>query len=46
MKALYRISALVIVVFGVVCAVQGDLENFRFGILLGMMCNILAEVSD
>ena len=46
MKALFHIFALVIVVFGVVGAVQGDQETFRFGILLGMMCNIYAEVTD
>lgn len=46
MKAFFHIIALVIVFFGVVCAVQGDQETFRFGILLGMMCNIYAEVSD
>ena len=46
MKTFFYILALVILVFGVVCAVKGDQETFRFGILLGMMCNIYADVSD
>lgn len=46
MKAVYYISAAVIVAFGVVMGIQGDMETFRFGILLGMMCNIYAEVTD
>ena len=46
MKIFFYILALVIVAFGVVCAVQVDQEAFRFGILLGMLCNIYAEVTD
>lgn len=44
MKAFFHIIASIIVVFGVVCGVQGDQETFRFGIILGMLCNIYAEI--
>ena len=46
MKAFYYICAVVIVVFGVVMGIQGDMETFRFGILFGMMCDIYAEIID
>lgn len=46
MKAFYHILDLVIVVFGIAHAVQGDMETYRFGIIIGMLCNIYAEVTD
>lgn len=46
MKALFHIFALVIFVSGIVSLIKGDQDSFRFGIILGMLCHIYAEVTD
>ena len=46
MKLFLHISAIVIVALGIAHAFQGDIEAYRFGIILGMLCNIYAEVTD
>lgn len=46
MKLFLYISAVVIVAFGIAYAFKGDMETYRFGIILGMLCNIYAETID
>ena len=46
MKALFHIIALVIFVCAIVSFIKADPDSFRFGIILGMLCNIYAEVTD
>ena len=44
MKKLYHSIALLLVVLGTICLIRGDRDTFRHTVILGMLCNIYAEV--
>ncbi len=46
MKLFLHISAVVLVALGIAYAFKGDMVAYRFGIILGMLCNIYAETKD
>jgi len=46
MKLFLHISSIVIVAHGIVMGIRGDMETFRFEMILGMLCNIYAEIID
>ena len=46
MKVFLYISAIGIVVHGFVMGIQGDMETFRFEMILAMLCKIYAEIID
>lgn len=46
MKLFLYISAIGIATHGIVMGIQGDMETFRFEIILGMLCKIYAEIID